>query len=102
MRCDDKPFAGGGEALRRPDVIPLAIMHDGLQTPRLFGTVEKPDQRENAVGNTGEGTAVKQLEAGEEKRRDVALAAAMRASRRVDQIIAAALVADRGHGPLQQ
>src|SRR5260370_11360117 len=95
-------FAGGGEALRRPDMIPVAIMHYGVQAPRLFGTVENPDQRENAVGNAGKGTAVKQLEAGEEKRRDLALTAAMRAPRCVNQIVAAALVADRRHGPLPQ
>jgi hypothetical protein len=75
-----QPFAGGGKALRRPDMIPLAIVHYGLQAPRFFGAVENPDQRENAIGNAGEGPAVQQLEAGEEKGRYLTLAAAMRVS----------------------
>src|SRR5260370_26670314 len=94
--------AGGGGAVRRPYMIPVAFMTYGGRGPRLFGTVETPDQRENAVGNAGKGTAVKQLEAGEEKGRDLALTAAMWAPRCVNQIVAAALVADRRHGPLQQ
>src|SRR5260370_15228438 len=93
-------FAGGGEALRRPDMIPVAIMHYGVQAPRLFGTVENPDQRENAVGNAGKGTAGKQLEAGEEKGRDLARTPAIRAPRCVNQIVAAALVACPRPGPL--
>jgi hypothetical protein len=61
-------------------MIPFAVMHYAVQAPRRFGTVEKPDQREHAVGNTGEGSTVEQLEAGEEKGRNFALAAALRAS----------------------
>src|SRR5580704_6935725 len=97
-----QPFAGGGEALRCPDMVPLAIMYDRLQASRLFGTIEKSDKRENAVGNAGEGAAVKQLDAGEEKGRDLALTAAVRAPRRVDQIVAAALVTNRRRRSLQQ
>jgi hypothetical protein len=83
-------------------MIPLAIVHYGVQAPRFFSAVEKPDQRENAVGNAGEGTAVQQLDASVEKGRDLTLAAATWATPRVDQIVAAALIADRRHGALQQ
>ena len=97
-----QPFTGRGEALRRPDMIPLAVMYYRVQAPCPFGAVEEPDQRKNGAGDAGEGTAVQHLKAGEETRRDLALAAAVRVSRRVDQIVANALVADRSHGPLQQ
>lgn len=33
-------LAGRGQCCRGPDVVPLAIVHDRVQTPRPFGTVE--------------------------------------------------------------
>src|SRR6267142_6472857 len=45
---------------------------------------------------------MEELNTREEVGRDLALAAAARSSQRVEEVVAAALVADRRHGPLQQ
>src|SRR5712671_6113948 len=77
-------------------------MHDRAQATGLLGTVEQMDQRKDAVGHAVEKPAVQQLDAREKVRSDLALAAAMRFSRGVEEIIAVALISNRGHRPLQQ
>src|SRR5208337_1967789 len=69
---------------------------------RCLGTVEEADRGEGAVGNAVEEAPVKDLDAGKEIGGDLALAAPTRPSQRIEKIIAAALVADRRDGPLQQ
>ena len=61
----------------------------------MLGPVEQPNQREDAVGHAVEQAAVQELDAGEQVGRDLALAAATRTPQWVEQIIAAALIADR-------
>ncbi len=51
-------LAGRRQPCRRADVIPLAVMHDRAQAARLLGSVEQPDQREDALGHAVEQAAV--------------------------------------------
>ena len=95
-------FAGHREALRGADVIPLAIMHDRGEATGGFGPIEEPDQREDASGRRVEEPPVQQLVAGEMLWCHLALATAARVSRRIEEIVAVALIADRGHRRLQQ
>ena len=69
---------GRGEPLRRADVVPLAIMHDRVQAARLLGTVEKPDEREDAIPHAVEEPAMQQLNSGEKVRGYLAFAATAR------------------------
>ena len=77
---------------------PFAIMHDSPQPARPLRTVEEPDYRIDAIRSAIEQAAMEQMDAGEEVRGDLALAATVRLSRRVEKIIAGAFISYRCHG----
>src|SRR5437763_14491340 len=65
--------AGRGGALGRPDMIPLAVMHDRVAPPGLGGPVIDAVEGKALVGVTLEIPPVRQLEGGEDIGRDLVL-----------------------------
>ena len=61
-------------------MVPFAIMYDGPQPTSLLRTVEEPDHRVDAIRSAIEQAAMEQMDAGEEVRSDLALAATARLS----------------------
>ena len=70
-------------------MVPFAIMQDCAQAAGGLGAAINEVQREAPGGDAIEGAAMQQLNAGEQIRRYLALAAPSRGPERVEKIVAA-------------
>src|SRR5229473_5098457 len=77
-------------------------MHDRAKAAGAFGAIVEEVEREAPLGDAIEQPAVEQLYAAEEEGCDLTLAAPPRHPQGIEKIVAAALVADRIGGALEE
>src|SRR6185437_14993602 len=97
-----QPRLAGGEALRRADMEPLAVMDQRLESARLDRPVPQRIEREGARGRRLEEAPAQNLDPGVKMGRDLALGAAPHPPQRIDHEIAQPVIADRRYRALHQ
>src|ERR1700733_15282739 len=95
-----EPRFGRREALRRADMVPLAVMDDRGETASLDRAGPQWIDWESACFFAREEAAVQQLHAREEVRRDLGLGAPAHRAQWIDDEIAAAFETHRRHRAL--